>query len=321
MRSTTRRAVAVCLAGAALALLAVACSGGDEEPAKVCGATPAGQYLPVVISSDLSLGPSRFLLGLIDQTSSKEVVGAQLRLRFFKCENGGRTFKIEIDPKPIQATKSFTHEHPDGHVETHEAGETGAYVAELGFDNTGDWEVEVEGSVNGVPLQPVSAGFPVAAESLSPAVGNPAPATKQPVLGDPGIEISDIDTSYPPIPGMHDMTVAAALTSGKPSVIIFATPMFCTSRICGPTKLLVDQLYEKYKGKANFIHIEPYDLDMARSGQALDPLPFVTQEWGLQAEPWVFFVDKDGAIAAKFQALVSYEDLEGALQPLLKTAG
>ena len=323
MRSTTSRAIALFLAAAALALLAAACSSGDgEQPPKGCGAAPNGQYLPVVISSDLSLGPNRFLLGLIDQTSNTEVLSAQLRLRFWKCENEGRTFKTAIDPKPIRVTKSFTHEHPDGTIETHEAGETGAYVINMAFDNTGEWEVEVEGSINGAPLEPVSTGFQVRAESLSVAVGRPAPETKQPVLGDPGVEdVSEIDTSNPPNPDMHNMTVAAAIASGKPSVIVFATPMFCTSRICGPTKQLVDQLYEKYKGKANFIHIEPYDLDKARSGQALEVLPFVTQEWGLQSEPWVFFVDKDGNIAAKFEAMVGYEELEGALQPLLKAAG
>jgi len=38
---------------------------------------------------------------------------------------------------------------------------------------------------------------------------------------------------------------------------------------------------------------------------------------GLQSEPWVFVVDAQGNIAAKFDGIVSYEELEAALQAVL----
>jgi hypothetical protein len=65
------------------------------------------------------------------------------------------------------------------------------------------------------------------------------------------------------------MTVAEAIQSKKPTVVTFATPAFCQTRFCGP---VVDEvvlpLAKDYAGRANFIHIEPYNLAEARQGLA-----------------------------------------------------
>lgn len=37
-------------------------------------------------------------------------------------------------------------------------------------------------------------------------------------------------------------------------------------------------------------------------------------EWGLETEPWVFIVGSDGRIAAKFEGIVSFEELEAAMR-------
>jgi cbb3-type cytochrome oxidase cytochrome c subunit len=116
---------------------------------------------------------------------------------------------------------------------------------------------------------------------------------------------------------MHDKTIAEAVTNGKPTVIVFATPAFCTSQICGPTKDLVDDLYGAYADQANFVHVEPYDVAKARAGEDLVPITLLTQEWGLTSEPWVFVVDSSGMISAKFDGIASYEELEAALTDTL----
>ncbi len=262
------------------------------------------------------MGPNRFALGLLDQAQQAEVLGAQLHFRFFKLEGDQATFKLETDATAIRITKSYTHTHEDGTIETHKAGESGVYIANVDFDSPSDWGVEVSGSVDGQSLGPLRPVFQVAEKSLSPSVGDPAPRSVQRVLKDVA-DITDIDTSDPPNPDMHNMTIAEAVSSGRPTVIVIATPAFCTSQICGPTKETVDELYRKYMGQANFVHVEPYDLAKARSGEGLEVLPFLTDEWGLRTEPWVFLVDRQGKIAAKFEAVVSYEELEAALQPLL----
>ncbi len=306
------------LLAAALALPAAACGGGGGDNSDQESATPSpgGDIVPVVASSDLTLGLNRFMVGLIDQAQNAEVLDGDLHFRFFKLENGGLTFKVELDATPVRITKTYTHTHQDGTIESHEAGESGVYVVNVAFDNPGDWKVEVSGTAAGKPLGPLTAPFLVSEQPSTVPVGQPAPRSVQPILKDVAA-ITDIDTSDPPNPDMHNLTIADAVSSGKPSVIVFATPAFCVSRICGPTKEVVDDLYDKYKGQANFVHIEPYDLAKARSGEGLEPLPFVTDEWGLQTEPWVFLVDSQGIITAKFEAVVSFEELESALLPLL----
>jgi hypothetical protein len=116
---------------------------------------------------------------------------------------------------------------------------------------------------------------------------------------------------------MHDRTIADAVTSGRPTVIVFATPAFCMSQICGPTKSVVDEIYQEYATRANFVHVEPYDIEKARNGHGLDPLPFLEEEWGLRTEPWVFLVDRNGKVAAKFEAVVSREEIVQALLRIL----
>ena len=42
-------------------------------------------------------------------------------------------------------------------------------------------------------------------------------------------------------------------------------------------------------------------------------LDFVSGEWVLKTEPWVFLIDQQGLVSAKFEAIVSYGELEEAL--------
>ncbi len=304
------------LALSAVLLIAIACGDSESTDGDNAQSPAAGGILPVIVSSENVVGPNRFMIGLLDQAKNKEVLDADVHFRFFKLQGDSATLKAETDATPIRLTKSYTHTHVDGTVETHTAGETGVYLANVDFDAPGEWGVEVSGTTGDQAFDPKRVGFQVQAESATPSVGEVAPRTVQPILKDVP-NIADLDTSDPANPEMHNMTVADAVSSGKPTVIIFATPAFCTSRICGPTKEVVDDLFEEYQGRANFIHIEPYDIEKARAGQGLEPIPAVN-EWGLQSEPWVFVVDSLGKIAAKYEAVVTPEELESQLAQLVQ---
>ncbi|MCH7998812.1 MAG: hypothetical protein IIA91_04940 [Chloroflexi bacterium] len=298
---------------AALAVIAAACSGGAGGGAG--GDSDAiTEVTPVIINSELAVGENRFMIGLLS-SENEEIVGAAVTFRFFKLDGDQQEVREEAQATPITLAKTYTHTHEDGTVETHEAGESGVYLAAVRFDEPGQWGVEVTATVADVTYDPSSIGFTVLEESASVAMGAPAPLSETLTLDDVE-DVAEIDTSNPPIPEMHTLTIAEAVTSGRPSVIIFATPAFCLSRICGPTKDVVDDLFEQYKDEVNFVHVEPYELDRARSGEGLFPVP-ATIEWGLTSEPWVFLVDSEGNIAAKFEAVVTMDELTEALNPLL----
>ena len=291
---------------ASLAALALACGGGNG--ARVTEVTA------VVSNSELAVGENRFVVGLLDQ-DTEAITGAKVAFRFFKLDGDQETPKGEAKATALTVERSYTHTHADGKVEKHSAGETGVYVAHPTFDEAGSWGVEVTATIDGKKFDPVGAAFTVLQEGRSVAIGAPAPQSDTLTLDDVA-DITDIDTSDPPIPEMHTLSVAEAVTSGNPSVILFATPAFCLSRICGPTKEIVDELFRQYKEEVGFVHVEPYDLEKARNGEGLFPIK-ATAEWGLQSEPWVFLVDRDGIVTAKFEGVVSLDELQTALDQLI----
>lgn len=189
-------------------------------------------------------------------------------------------------------------------------------MAYLEFDSPGLWQLEVLATRAGRELSPVRTEFEVSTEGIGLQVGDEAPASRQPTLED-ATDISEIDSSDPPRVEMHRVTIADALESGKPVLVAFATPAFCTSRICGPVMdTVVDPLYEKYRDRVVFIHVEPYRLKETREGVGLI-LTETMEEWGLTTEPWLFVIDSEGRIAAKFEGIVSVDEVEAVLREVL----
>ncbi len=304
-----------------LLLIIVACgndaktSGLATQAASISATAPTIRSM--IVSTDLAVGANRLVVGLIDGENNVSVTNAPLNFRLFKLIDRGHEeiLKAEMVPQPIAFQKNFIHTHDDGYVETHETGEIGVYVADVEFDSPGEWGVEINGSINGQPIETIRRGFIVNEQSSSVGMGELAPHTIQTTLSDVD-DIFEIDTSNPPTPYMHDMTIADAVSSGFPTVIVFSTPGFCRTQLCGPTKDIIDQLYETYKGQANFVHVEPYDLEKARNGQALLIKSFLVEDWGLKSEPWVFLVDGQGKIAAKYESFVSLDELGSEMNHL-----
>lgn len=341
-------------AAAAVLLLIAACGGNDEEspgttgtpstvacvedPANVVLRPAEGAYVPVIASSDLAVGENRLVIGLLD-SEGQPATGGKLHLRIYCFTDAGeQVTKTETDATTLTIQKTYTHTHEDGTVESHSAGELGVHVANVRFDMPGMWGLEATGTVNGSDLEGQPITFSVREQPESPAIGDPAPRSVQETLADVA-DIGELDTSAEPIPEQHDKTIGEAVTSGKPTVIAFATPAFCTSQLCGPAKEIFDGAYEKYKEQANFVHVEPYFLEEARAGVALCPIPVMNvsytanpqegcptadelppedQSWNLSTEPWVFVVDREGNIAAKFEAAFSEQELEDALLSVLQ---
>ncbi len=299
-------------AALALAVVLTACGGGSDG-ASTPTASGAGVRI-IVEGSDLALGPNRFLLAVTDEQQN-EVLGARLILRFFFIDpaaNDRKTLKNSTSASPIEATDPYSHTHVNGAVINHMAGETNMHLANVAFDATGEWIVEITGDVAGEPLPLLEESFQVRRESLAPTVGRPAPPSQQPILKDV-VSIEEIDYSQPPNPETHTMTIAAAVSSGRPTVIAFASAGVCASAICGPAKEIFDELSAEYKHLANFIHVEPYSRD---ADDRLTVLPWLREEWGVQDQPWLFVVDSAGIVSAKFQVAAGLDELEAALLPL-----
>jgi hypothetical protein len=142
-------------------------------------------------------------------------------------------------------------------------------------------------------------------------VGSPAPRSRNLIASDVK-NLREIDTSLRPDPRLHQVRMADAIAQGKPQLIVFATPQFCTSRMCGPVVDIVRTLLPTYGKRFAFIHQEIWQ-DFAEK----KVFPTV-EEWRLSSEPWIFIVDSEGIIRAKFEGLVTVQEIESALQQVLK---
>lgn len=303
---------------AVLALLAAtgaACGSPSTDSDETPVATPSVEdVIPILVSHELTVGENRFVLGLQDRDNNL-ILDAGVHLRFFKLKDGEGTLKAEADTFPVTVQESSVHQHEDGTPHLHAGDEVGVYVTYVKFDEPGLWGVEVNATVEGRAREPTRVQFDVLEKASTPAVGDPAPRTVQQTLRDVD-DISEIDSSSPPRPAMHELTIAEAIDSGRPTVVAFATPAFCQSRVCGPLMgSVVDPLFERYGDRFNFVHVEPYVLGKARQGEIV-VVPTV-EEWGLQTEPWLFIVDRQGRIAGKFEAIVAVEEVEQVLNRVL----
>ena len=251
-------------------------------------------------SSDLAIGENRFAFGILDSALSP-----------VRVPEATTTFVyLDSTPQRVRANaKAEFIRWP--------AGRTGVYVANVSFDRSGRWGLVVEFMGEDDALRVGRVGFVVDQESSSPMLGQPAPLSRNKTARDVS-DLRDVTTALVPIPDLYQMTVSEAVSSGRPTVVTFATPSFCQTATCGPQVTVVASLNEKYKGKANFIHIEVYDnpneIEGDLSRGRLSPL---LKEWGLLTEPFTFVLDGDGLVASKFEGFVTAKELEAALAEVL----
>ena len=184
----------------------------------------------------------------------------------------------------------------------------GIYWGEIEIPSAGIWTVAAVAKDQG--RTGIGVGHVVVADAPVAAVGTAATSAATPVATTPKA-IEKICTRVP-VDDMHSISLDEALTNGKPTVVSFATPKFCSSRLCGPVvdeQLLVFQKVGKQR--ANFIHVEEFPTqDVSRPAPA-----FVA--WGFQTEPWVIVIDAGGTIRARFLGPATADMIESALNPLL----
>jgi hypothetical protein len=179
------------------------------------------------------------------------------------------------------------------------------YVAHLQVPRPGRYWLIAEPV--GAKIQAIGT-LEVNARMPSPAVGAKAPRSATPTLADAGA--ARLTTRQPPDLGLLRYSVAGALAAHRPFVVTFATPKFCTSRICGPVVDVVDAVRKSFASSpVRFIHVEVFrDNDPAKGYNRW------MRQWRLRSEPWTFLVGRDGLVKAKFEGSVSAAELTAAIR-------
>ncbi|CAN5759881.1 hypothetical protein BH23ACT4_BH23ACT4_08570 [soil metagenome] len=261
------------------ALLTVACSSGPQP-------------LAVVASNGASIGTGeqRILIALVDpETNAYLATEGDAATALLRNENGSPLGEYELD---------FVWTVP---------GVRGVYVGYLEIPEAGVYQlsVEREGLAESGPTGFVTVDNP---PMIGP--GDRAPLSETRVGGDFG-DLSLITSDPQPSPDLYEMTVAEAVSNGTPSVVVFATPAFCTTQSCGPMLSQIKDLKFDYPG-IDFVHVEIYEDLQVETVQELEVVESVL-EWQLPSEPWVYIIDGGGVVVAAFEGALNDGELTSVL--------
>jgi hypothetical protein len=164
----------------------------------------------------------------------------------------------------------------------------GLYTAPAEFASTGLHELVVvtaDGRAGAVAVDVRDAE-----SSALPAPGDQAQAVATPT-DDAPLGYERICTRSQPC-GMHEVSLDEALAGDTPVVLLFATPAFCQTAVCGPTVDVVEQVRRRGFDDVTFVHCEIF----ADAGETLGE-PVVA--WDLPTEPWMFVIDAGGTIVRR----------------------
>lgn len=197
-------------------------------------------------------------------------------------------------------------------------GVRGSYSTYANFDRPGRWRLDIQVDNPGGSDQ-TQIEVEILERSPVPALGSIAPLSLTKTLGKSGT-IEQITTDYSPDPDLYTLSIKEAVESPLPSVVVFASPAFCTSPTCGPQVDTVSQLKDEHPGQANYIHVEIYDNPDEIQGD-LDRAEIfsVVNDWGLTSiedyfnESWTFILDANGKIKDRFEGFATLAELETAL--------
>jgi len=179
---------------------------------------------------------------------------------------------------------------------------TVVYAAKVDFTSDGEWRIAALIKQGGETKAALLPSASVGEFEDVPKVGEKAPLIHTPTASDVGGDLSKVTTRIPP-DTQNRVDYAEALGK-EPIILLFATPQFCQSRVCGPVVDVAEQVKQQYGDKAAFIHMEIYkDNDPSKGVR-----PQV-RAFHLPSEPWLFAIDRQGVIKAEIQGAFGVDRL------------
>ncbi|MDQ6883140.1 MAG: thioredoxin family protein [Candidatus Dormibacteraeota bacterium] len=259
-------------------------------------APPAGSLTVQSVASELVVGEQRVPVGVLDHNTP--VSDATVHIRSFYVGTGSAETRGE-------SAAPFKGDGLQG---------AGIYAGRLTFDKPGNWRLDVTATRPNGEHAVMQLPINVLAQPVVPGVGQPAPRSNNPTASTVS-DVSLIDTGQPP-DDMHQVSIAQAIESHKPTLVIFASPAFCSSQLCGPEVKVVQGLETTYRDKLTFIHVEIYT-NYKPDPAKRQPAQTVV-DWRLQTEPWIFLIDPSGTIRTRIEGAAGADEVKAAIDQLLK---
>lgn len=259
-------------------------------------------------------GPNRYPVGLYERETRAPVSDAEVALYFAKVPpprpgaqsksgNRGQIAKAQaqaldepaIGPFPVTVESLATKPRFRSRSTAEDPNSARiVYATTLDFPTAGQWRIAAVIERGGELTAKILPSANVGEFQRVPRVGQRPPLIHTPTAQDVGGDLSKITTREPP-ESMNKVDYADALGK-EPIVLLFATPQFCQSRVCGPVVDVTAQAQDEYQDEAAFIHMEIFNDNDA--GKGVRPQ---VRAFRLPTEPWLFTIDRQGRISAAIE--------------------
>jgi hypothetical protein len=143
-----------------------------------------------------------------------------------------------------------------------------------------------------------------------PRPGDKAPLIETPTAKSAGGDLTELTTRIPP--DTQNKVNYAEVLGKEPILLLFATPQFCQSRVCGPVVDVAQQVQHEFEGKANFIHMEIYNENDPSQGVR----PQV-RRFHLPTEPWLFAINREGVVSAAVEGAFGTKLMEKTVEKVV----
>jgi hypothetical protein len=309
-----------------LTLLLAACSGGDEPSTPDPTGSSSSTLAAEMATTDLFAGaPQRVQAGVFatTQDGTQLLTFGQVQFAFsFLGEDGsgqpvaGPVATASYVPAPGTPVGSGNPALSDP------ADARGVYEADdVTFDRAGVWALEVTAEIPGSGAQRLQAAFAVAEEPTLLVPGDAALRTKNLTMASTDAPPEAIDSRAQdgapvPDPELHRWTIARAIAQHRPALVLFATPLYCTSQFCGPSVDGLAALAQAHPDKAVYIHVEiwrDYQNSVINRAAADWLWPDRTKDF---TEPWLFLIGADGSVLDRWSPLFDPAEVAAELEAL-----
>ena len=153
----------------------------------------------------------------------------------------------------------------------------------------------------------------------TPALGSPVPGGATPTMRDAHNLMHHISSDPEPLTAFYTWSLDEALPQHQPIVFVLDSYAFRPNAACGGVLGMLHEVFIDYPGLV-VIHAEPWHMAPGSDGMLeLDPpggpavLTDTARAWGVVEPPWVFVIDVDGRLQAKFRGVVGSDELRAAI--------
>ena len=328
MRNLTRRhhtglLAAMAAVAAIAALLAQACT---QDPTATPPPTAAPTATPIVVESAPTETPEAPALSGLLATTDLGVGDNRISFLLIDADSIVTVPDVSVTSRNVssQDSSKAVEEHASASFRLWPFGTRGSYVTSLTFDEPGEWELDVEVTNEDGTVSAARIPLDVKETSLTPSIGSAPPMAVNKTLSDV-ILLQELTSWSTPDPDLYMETIPEALEKDRPVLVVFSSPSLCTSPTCGPQIEAVQEVKNRFKDQASFIHVEVYDNpaeiqgDLSRARYSP-----VVEAWGLTKledyfnESWVFIMGLDDRVLHKYEGFTSAEELEDGLMQALE---